>query len=195
MRRDALPDAPFLERLAHQAEFQLAQVSKTAMDQLGIVRAGRACEVVLFDQRNLQPAHAGVARHARTRHAATDDEQVKFFVGKTVEGAAHGIQRKESRKLRRAPHLVKEAQAAKLRKIQGEPNMAKIRANGIELEYDETGPANGVPFLMINGFGSQMTSWSDEFRQGLVAAGLRFIRFDNRDVGLSQKWHGIVPDI
>jgi pimeloyl-ACP methyl ester carboxylesterase len=73
--------------------------------------------------------------------------------------------------------------------------MAKIRANGIELEYDEIGPSNGTPFLMISGFGSQMTSWSDEFRQGLAAAGLRFIRFDNRDVGLSQKWHGIVPDV
>ncbi len=77
----------------------------------------------------------------------------------------------------------------------GDERVAKIRTNGVELEFDEAGPANGVPFLMINGFGSQMTSWSDEFRQGLVAAGLRFIRFDNRDVGLSQKWHGIVPDI
>ncbi|MGZ5936629.1 MAG: alpha/beta fold hydrolase [Rhizomicrobium sp.] len=73
--------------------------------------------------------------------------------------------------------------------------MPKIRANGIELEFDEVGPANGIPFLMINGFGSQMTSWSDEFRQSLAASGLRFIRFDNRDVGLSQKWHGIVPDV
>lgn len=72
--------------------------------------------------------------------------------------------------------------------------MTKIRANGIEIEYDETGPANGIPFLMINGFGSQMTSWSDEFRQGLASVGLRFIRFDNRDVGLSQKWHGIIPN-
>src|SRR4029077_15904168 len=72
--------------------------------------------------------------------------------------------------------------------------MSKIRANGTELEYDETGPANGIPFLMINGFGRQVTSWSDEFRQSLASAGLRFIRFDNRDVGLSQKWDGIVPD-
>ena len=72
--------------------------------------------------------------------------------------------------------------------------MTRVRANGIELEYDETGPANGIPFLMINGFGSQMTSWSDEFRQSLAGSGLRFIRFDNRDVGLSQKWHGIVPN-
>jgi len=73
--------------------------------------------------------------------------------------------------------------------------VAKIRANGIELEFDEAGPADGIPFLMINGFGSQMTSWSDEFRQSLIGAGFRFIRFDNRDVGLSQKWHGIHPNL
>ncbi|HEX2592600.1 MAG TPA: alpha/beta hydrolase [Rhizomicrobium sp.] len=73
--------------------------------------------------------------------------------------------------------------------------MTKIRANGIEIEYEDTGPRNGIPFLFINGFGSQMTSWPVEFRQGLGAAGLRVIRFDNRDVGLSQKWHGILPDV
>jgi pimeloyl-ACP methyl ester carboxylesterase len=73
--------------------------------------------------------------------------------------------------------------------------MAKIRANGIEIEYEDTGPRDGIPLMFINGFGSQMTSWPVEFRQGLEAAGLRVIRFDNRDVGLSQKWHGIVPDV
>ena len=73
--------------------------------------------------------------------------------------------------------------------------MTKIRANGVELEYDEIGPRDGIPFLMISGFGSQMTSWPDEYRKTLANAGLRFIRFDNRDVGLSQKWDGIIPDI
>ncbi len=73
--------------------------------------------------------------------------------------------------------------------------MAKIRANGIEIEYADSGPRDGVPLLFINGFGSQMTSWPEEFHLGLEAAGLRVIRFDNRDVGLSQKWHGILPDV
>ncbi len=41
--------------------------------------------------------------------------------------------------------------------------MTQIRANGIMLEYDEHGPRDGVPFLFINGFGSQMTNWPDEF--------------------------------
>lgn len=73
--------------------------------------------------------------------------------------------------------------------------MAKIRANGIEIEFEDTGPRDGVPLLFINGFGSQLTSWPEEFRLGLEKAGLRVIRFDNRDVGLSQKWHGVTPDI
>jgi pimeloyl-ACP methyl ester carboxylesterase len=69
----------------------------------------------------------------------------------------------------------------------------KITANGIEVEYDEMGPKDGVPLLMIQGFGSQMTSWPDTFFGMLADAGLRVIRFDNRDVGLTQKWDGILP--
>lgn len=73
--------------------------------------------------------------------------------------------------------------------------MAKIRANGVTLEWDEIGPKDGIPLLFINGFGSQMTSWPDEFRRTLADQGIRFVRFDNRDVGLSQKWDGILPDM
>ncbi|HEY7978565.1 MAG TPA: alpha/beta hydrolase [Rhizomicrobium sp.] len=69
----------------------------------------------------------------------------------------------------------------------------KIRANGIEIEYDEAGPKDGTPLLMIQGFGSQMTSWPEEFFSVLADASLRVIRFDNRDVGLTQKWTGIFP--
>ncbi len=71
----------------------------------------------------------------------------------------------------------------------------KIRANGIEIEYEAAGPGSGIPLLLIMGFGAQMTSWPREFRSGLVEAGLRVIMFDNRDVGLTQKWHGRIPDI
>jgi pimeloyl-ACP methyl ester carboxylesterase len=73
--------------------------------------------------------------------------------------------------------------------------MPQVKANGIALEYDERGPKDGAPILLIMGFGSQMTSWPDEFPQGLADAGLRVIRLDNRDVGLSQKWDGIIPDV
>jgi pimeloyl-ACP methyl ester carboxylesterase len=70
--------------------------------------------------------------------------------------------------------------------------MTQITANGIALEYDAAG--EGVPLLFINGFGSQLTSWPDEFRDALVAAGMRVIRFDNRDVGLSRKFDGQIPE-
>jgi pimeloyl-ACP methyl ester carboxylesterase len=73
--------------------------------------------------------------------------------------------------------------------------MTQIRANGITLEYDEIGPKGGIPLLLIMGFGSQMTSWPPEFPEGLAAQDMRVIRFDNRDVGLSQKWDGILPDV
>ncbi len=72
--------------------------------------------------------------------------------------------------------------------------MAQIKANGINLEYDETGPADGVPLVLIMGFGAQMTAWTPSFRDALAAQGLRVIRFDNRDVGLSQRIGGS-PDI
>jgi pimeloyl-ACP methyl ester carboxylesterase len=37
------------------------------------------------------------------------------------------------------------------------------------------------------GLGAQMTRWSPEFTRRLAARGFRVIRFDNRDIGLSEK--------
>lgn len=68
--------------------------------------------------------------------------------------------------------------------------MAQIKANDIALEYDVAGPETGAPLLLIMGFGSQMTSWTPRFRDSLADAGYRVIRFDNRDVGLSQRFSG-----
>ena len=72
--------------------------------------------------------------------------------------------------------------------------MAKIRANGIDIEYETSGPQDGVPLLLIHGFGQQLIAWPEEFVEGLAKAGLRVICFDNRDTGLTQKWDGIIPD-
>ena len=68
--------------------------------------------------------------------------------------------------------------------------MPQIEANGLTLEYDERGPADGPAMLLIMGFGAQMTLWPDELLDALAARGFRVIRFDNRDVGLSQKFDG-----
>jgi pimeloyl-ACP methyl ester carboxylesterase len=65
--------------------------------------------------------------------------------------------------------------------------MPKVRANGIQIEYDTFGDASSPPLLLIMGFGGQMILWDQEFCRQLAEADLHVIRFDNRDVGLSSK--------
>jgi pimeloyl-ACP methyl ester carboxylesterase len=72
--------------------------------------------------------------------------------------------------------------------------MAQIRANGIDIEYGVYGPADGVPLILIHGFGQQLIAWPDEFLKALTDGGLKVVAFDNRDVGLSAKWDGQIPD-
>lgn len=72
--------------------------------------------------------------------------------------------------------------------------MPIARTNGVSIFYDIQGPKDGVPVLLIMGFGTQMTGWPDSFNTGLASQGFRVVRFDNRDVGLSQKWDGVIPD-
>jgi len=64
----------------------------------------------------------------------------------------------------------------------------QLRANGITLEVESFGPATGEPLLLIMGLGMQLLAWHEDFVQDLVATGFRVIRFDNRDVGLSQSF-------
>ena len=68
--------------------------------------------------------------------------------------------------------------------------MPNIRANNIELYFEENGPADGPVILLVMGLGTQMIAWPDELIQGLVAQGFRVIHYDNRDVGLSQRMDG-----
>jgi pimeloyl-ACP methyl ester carboxylesterase len=69
--------------------------------------------------------------------------------------------------------------------------MAKLQANGLQIEYDSFGEATGNPVLLIMGLGTQMTAWSTDFCQALAAYGHYVIRFDNRDIGLSTKFEGV----
>ncbi|WP_284124184.1 alpha/beta fold hydrolase [Parerythrobacter aestuarii] len=69
--------------------------------------------------------------------------------------------------------------------------MPEITANGITIHYDEHGPADGEPLLLIMGFGAQMTLWPQDLVDALAGHGFRVIRHDNRDIGLSHKFHGV----
>jgi pimeloyl-ACP methyl ester carboxylesterase len=65
---------------------------------------------------------------------------------------------------------------------------------GIEIFYEDTPAQGGNPdaevILLVMGLGAQMTLWPDELVAALAGEGYRVIRYDNRDIGLSQKMDG-----
>jgi len=67
----------------------------------------------------------------------------------------------------------------------------KATANGIEIHYEETGNPADPAMLLIMGFGAQLTLWPDELVERLAGHGFRVIRYDNRDIGLSEKFDGV----
>ncbi len=58
-------------------------------------------------------------------------------------------------------------------------------ANGLTLCVEDVG--EGPPLVLIMGIGGQLVHWPDGFRDRLVEAGYRVIRFDNREVGRSTR--------
>ena len=74
--------------------------------------------------------------------------------------------------------------------------MTAIQANGITIEYDTFGSPENQALLLVMGLGTQMIGWRPEFCQGLADQGLYVIRYDNRDVGLSEKFGQLgAPDV
>jgi pimeloyl-ACP methyl ester carboxylesterase len=61
------------------------------------------------------------------------------------------------------------------------------RSGDVDIYYEDIGNPNDPAVLLIMGLGSQLLLWRDGFCEKLVAEGLRVIRYDNRDVGLSSK--------
>jgi pimeloyl-ACP methyl ester carboxylesterase len=57
----------------------------------------------------------------------------------------------------------------------------------VKLYYEDMGDVDAPPVLLIMGLGAQMVLWRTEFCERLVRQGLRVIRYDNRDIGLSSK--------
>ena len=64
----------------------------------------------------------------------------------------------------------------------------QIVANGVALEIEDHGSPQGEPLLLVMGLGMQLLAWHEDFVGALVARGFRVIRFDNRDIGLSQSF-------
>ncbi|MBC7604036.1 MAG: alpha/beta fold hydrolase [Ramlibacter sp.] len=76
----------------------------------------------------------------------------------------------------------------------------KVQANALTIEVEDTGAdgsqAQRPVVLLIMGLGMQLVAWPDQFVAALADAGFRVVRFDNRDIGLSQHLdHMGVPNL
>jgi pimeloyl-ACP methyl ester carboxylesterase len=74
----------------------------------------------------------------------------------------------------------------------------KVRANNIDIEVVDSAPdAPHLPVvLLIMGLGMQLIAWPPGLVRELINAGYRVIRFDNRDIGLSEKFDALgIPNL
>jgi pimeloyl-ACP methyl ester carboxylesterase len=64
------------------------------------------------------------------------------------------------------------------------------RSGELDIYYEDMGDPNDPAVVLIMGLGAQLLLWRKAFCEKLVNQGLRVIRYDNRDVGLSTKITG-----
>ena len=64
------------------------------------------------------------------------------------------------------------------------------KSGDLDIYYEDMGDRDDPAVLLIMGLGAQLLLWRNGFCEKLVEHGLRVIRFDNRDVGLSTKLDG-----
>jgi pimeloyl-ACP methyl ester carboxylesterase len=74
--------------------------------------------------------------------------------------------------------------------------MPTARANSIDVDYAQFGPADAPALVLVRGLGTQRIMWPEKLLAGLVDRGLRVITPDNRDVGHSTKLDAAgTPDV
>ena len=68
------------QRFADEAELEQLEVAQAAVDELRGVRSRAGGEIALVHQGDGESAQGEVARDARSRHAAADDDDVELRV-------------------------------------------------------------------------------------------------------------------
>jgi pimeloyl-ACP methyl ester carboxylesterase len=72
--------------------------------------------------------------------------------------------------------------------------MTQIKANGIDIEYETRGEVSNTPLVLVRGLGTQLAAWPEDYLEDFVSAGYYVVIYDNRDVGLSQKFGDMPSD-
>ena len=62
-----------------------------------------------------------------------------------------------------------------------------VQSNSIRMAYESMGPDEGPVIILVAGLYNQLIRWPTAFCELLIAHGYRVIRFDNRDIGLTEK--------
>jgi pimeloyl-ACP methyl ester carboxylesterase len=65
----------------------------------------------------------------------------------------------------------------------------------VELCYETFGDPSDPAVVLVMGLATQMVGWHEDFCEAFAERGYHVIRFDNRDIGRSQKMTGPVPTI
>jgi pimeloyl-ACP methyl ester carboxylesterase len=72
----------------------------------------------------------------------------------------------------------------------------RVSARGVNIEVEDSGGAGRPAVLLVMGLGMQLIAWPPALVQALVDAGFRVVRFDNRDIGLSQHFDQLgIPNL
>ncbi len=66
--------------------------------------------------------------------------------------------------------------------------MPRVTANNLDIEVERYGDTSKPPVLLIMGLATQLVHWPPALIDSLVEAGYHVIAFDNRDIGLSEKF-------
>jgi pimeloyl-ACP methyl ester carboxylesterase len=69
------------------------------------------------------------------------------------------------------------------------------KVGAVELCYETFGDPDAPAMLLTMGLATQMLGWHDDLCAELADRGFHVIRFDNRDVGRSQRMDGPVPSL
>lgn len=68
--------------------------------------------------------------------------------------------------------------------------MSFVSANGLSLHVETFGRTDDPPLLLIAGLGAQCINYPDPWCAQFADLGLFVVRFDNRDIGLSDRFDG-----